>query len=90
MQVAQENSLSFLSISGQRIVDLPIKHATYYTNDAGDHSQEDFLYIGKTEGVNERVRSLIQFDLAHVPLDSVNNLCIQVCQLFIARVIFCC
>ena len=64
--------------SGERIVDLPIKHSTYYTNAVEDHSSENYLYIGKTEGFNDRFRSLIQFDLENVPLETVNSICIQV------------
>ncbi|KAL5268447.1 hypothetical protein ACHWQZ_G002348 [Mnemiopsis leidyi] len=63
---------------GQRIVELPIKKSTYYTNDVKDHSGEDFLYVGKTEGFNDRYRALVQFDLGSVPADSVESLCLQV------------
>jgi hypothetical protein len=69
------------SISGQKIVELPIQHSTYYTNDEADHSGEDFLYVGKTEGVNDKVRSLIQFDWNGVDLNTVESLCVQVFKL---------
>ena len=59
-------------------MELPIKQSTYYTNDVKDHSGEGFLYVGKTEGFNDRYRALVQFDLGSVPPDSVESLCLQV------------
>ena len=69
-------------------MELPIKHSTYYTNAVKDHSREDFLYIGKTEGFNDRYRSLIQFDLAGVPVNSIESICLQVIVLHINSLLF--